>query len=104
MQRCLIALAVLCCSACTDHGVADVTLAQLAAQQEDYAGRHVVTTGTLRSHPDPLHYWIEDENYHRVEIDYAGDLAGRDGEQLTVRGVFRYEKDTGRSLKVITID
>lgn len=104
MQRVVIALAVLCCSACTDPGVADVTLAQLAAQQDDYAGRRVVTTGTLRSHPDPLHYWIEDDAYHRVELDHAGNIAGREGDQLTVLGVFRYDKDAGRRIEVTTIE
>ena len=104
MRQLAISLAVICLTACADRGVADVTLAQLVAQQGDYDGRRVVVAGTLRSHPDPLHYWIEDETYHRVELDPAGELSGREGEQVTVRGVFRYHRDRGRRIEITSFD
>ncbi|WP_131917534.1 hypothetical protein [Chromatocurvus halotolerans] len=104
MRHAAIIVALLSLIACTGDNAADVTLAQLAAQQDDYAGRQVVVSGTLRSHPDPLHYWIEDDAYHRVELDFPGDLTGREGEPLTVRGRFRYQPDRGRSIKVVSLE
>lgn len=104
MRHAAIIVALLSLIACTGDNTADVTLTQLAAQQDDYAGRQVVVSGTLRSHPDPLHYWIEDDAYHRVELDFPGDLTGREGEHLTVRGRFRYQPDRGRSIKVVSLE
>lgn len=101
--RFAIGLAVLCVTSCADPHVADVTLAQLVAQQGDYAGRLVMVTGTLRSHPDPLHYWIEDSAHHRVELNQPGDLSGREGERLTVTGLFRYRQDKGRRIEVASL-
>lgn len=104
MRRPAIAIAIavttLGLSACTGHGVADVTLAQLVAQQADYVGRQVLVSGTLRSHPDPEHYWIEDDKYHRVALDDVDGLHGRDGEELIVRGLFLYDDVRGRFIVV----
>lgn len=104
MRHVAIIAALLSLLACTGDSAADVTLAQLAAQQNDYAGRQVVVSGTLRSHPEPLHYWIEDDAYHRVELDSPVDLKGREGEQLTVRGRFRYQPDQGRAITVVSLE
>jgi len=104
MRHAAIAFILLCLIACTGDSIANVTLAQLAAQQDDYAGRQVIVGGTLRSHPDPLHYWIEDDEYHRVELTYPGDLKRHEGEYLTVRGLFSYHADRGRSIRVIALE
>lgn len=104
MRHVAIIIALLSLLACTGDSAADVTLAQLAAQQDGYTGRQVIVSGTLRSHPEPLHYWIEDDAYHRVELDSPVDLEGREGEHLTVRGLFHYQPDQGRSIKVVSLE
>ena len=87
-------------AACGGREAVEVTLAQLVAQQDAYAGRTVVAVGTLRSHPDPAHYWIEDDRYNRVEVAYGDDLAPYLGRRLAVRGLFRYDSDEGRRIDV----
>ncbi|MFN2288486.1 MAG: hypothetical protein ABR578_09165 [Chromatocurvus sp.] len=104
MRQLTISLSFLCLTACTDRGTTEVTLSQLVAQQGNYAGRRVVVEGTLRSHPAPLHYWIEDDAYHRVELDHADDLGGREGAQVIVQGVFLYQKDRGRRIDVTSLE
>lgn len=80
-----------------------VTLAQLAEQQRAYDGRRIQTTGVLRSHARPRHYWIADAQDHRVELLAGEDLASRVGQTLTVRGRFRYADDRGRTIEVEAI-
>lgn len=103
MRQLAISFAVLSLAACSDRGATEVTLTQLVAQQDDYIGRRVVVEGTLRSHPDPLHYWIEDDAYNRVALDHADGLGGREGDQLSVQGVFLYHKDRGRRIDVTSL-
>lgn len=94
----LAALAVL--PACDGREAIEVPLAQLVAQQAAYDGRTVVVVGMLRSHPEPEHYWIEDDGYNRVELAWGDDLAPYLGRRLAVRGLFRYEPDEGRRIDV----
>mgnify|MGYP005846315223 CR=1 FL=1 len=42
MRQTAIRLAVLCLAACMDRGTTEVTLSQLVAQQDNYAGRFPV--------------------------------------------------------------
>jgi hypothetical protein len=100
MRHFALALAFFLIAGCDDHEPAELTLAQLVAQQTTYSGRSVVVAGTLRSHPEPLHYWIEDDNDNRVELDYADDLAPMLGKRIAVRGRFLYDPESGRSIAV----
>lgn len=95
-----ISLILLCLAACEGREATEVTLAQLVAQQTHYADRLVLVEGRLRSHPDPLHYWIEDNDHHRVELSSPGGLTGLEGKRLAVRGRFRYDDGRGRSIDV----
>jgi hypothetical protein len=100
MLRLLLALTLAALAACNDREPVEVALDQLVAQQAAWDGRTVVAVGTLRSHPDPEHYWIEDDRYHRVELAWADDLAPYLGRRLAVRGLFRYDPEEGRRIDV----
>lgn len=76
-----------------------VTLAQLVRFAERYDGQRVTVSGTVQSHPDPEHYWIEDDDLNRVAIQPARVVEGRVGESIRVRGAFRYSRDTGRIIQ-----
>lgn len=79
---------------------AERTLSQLFAQQEAYDDRLVVTEGVLRMHTPPRHYWVEDDDNHRVEIRSDGDLNPFLGERVRVAGRFHYGREAGRSLEL----
>ena len=100
MQRLLLALTLVTLAACNGREAVEVTLDQLVAQQAAWDGRTVVAVGTLRSHPDPEHYWIEDDGYNRVELAWSDDLTRYLGRRLAVRGLFRYDPDEGRRIDV----
>jgi hypothetical protein len=100
MQRLLLVLVLAALAACNGREAVEVSLDQLVAQQAAYDGRTVVAVGTLHSHPDPAHYWIEDGSYNRVELAWADDLAPYLGQRLAVRGLFRYDPDEGRRIDV----
>ena len=100
MQRLLLALILAALAACSNREAVEVPLDQLVAQQAAWDGRTVVAVGTLRSHPDPEHYWIEDDRYNRVELAWTDDLAPYLGRRLAVRGLFHYDPDEGRRIDV----
>ncbi len=81
-------------------GPSELTLLQLSRQQEDYNGRLVSAEGVLCTHATPRHYWIEDDDYNRVELEQAGDLPGLVGVRIRVQGEFRYARDRGRRIVV----
>lgn len=80
--------------------VVERSLSQLVNQQQDYDGRVVRVQGTLRSHPSPLHYWVEDDALHRVEISPTKGVTELLGETVWVEGVFHYQRDSGRKITV----
>ena len=81
-------------------GPSELTLLQLARQQEHYDGRLVSAEGILRAHAAPRHYWIEDDAFNRVELEEAGDLLELVGTRIRVQGEFRYAPDRGRRIVV----
>ena len=94
---CLVAAAL---TACLPREATEVTLAQLAAFQSDYDGRRVITGGTLRTFPDPRHYWIEDGDLNRVELHGDESFDVRVGQAVRLRGRFAYDPEAGRSITV----
>jgi len=100
MHRLLLVLTLVALTACSGREAVEVTLDQLVAQQAAYDGRTVVAVGTLHSHPDPEHYWIEDDGYNRVELAWGDDLAPYLGRRLAVRGLFQYDPTEGRRIDV----
>ena len=90
---------VLALNGCTREPT-DLTLLQLARQQIAYDGRKVTTEGILRTHPSPRHYWIEDADLNRVELEHAAALQQWVGARVRVQGRFRYADDRGRRIEV----
>jgi 1,4-dihydroxy-2-naphthoate octaprenyltransferase len=82
------------------HAGAERTLQQLVAQQADYNGRRVVTEGVLRTHTPPRHYWVEDDDYHRVELRTEQDLSPYLGDTVRVSGEFGYDRGAGRLIRL----
>ncbi len=79
-----------------------VTLADLVAQQEAYAGQQVETSGEVRAFHDPggTYYVLEDANANRVQVRPADDVARYVGRQLTVVGRFDVLPDAGRVMVI----
>ena len=75
----------------------------LARSAESFDGRRVTVDGTLRSLPDPRHYWLEDAAPHRVALEPEDGLADRVGARLRVTGRFRYDPERGRWLEIETL-
>lgn len=76
------------------------TLSALKAAQDDFDGRRVIVSGTLRSFDDPEHYWIENSALDRVALEADEPLQARVGEVLEVHGRFTYDRDEGRRIDV----
>jgi hypothetical protein len=103
------ALALLSLAACApfQRGPAAVTLAQLAAKQEDYDGRQVRTNGQVHKLQDvrgPFYYVLEDTDQHDVELQPAETAARYEERSVTVTGEFHFTERTGRSITIQTID
>jgi hypothetical protein len=79
---------------------AAVPLAELASEQEAWDGREVVVHGTVRSFDDPLHYWVEDADAHRVELVPHDGLDVLVGHEVVVEGRFTFREGEGRRLQV----
>jgi len=88
--------------ACSDgRDSADaVTLANLVRFAERYDGQRVATSGRVRTHPEPRHYWIEDDELNRVAVEPAAAVADRVGKRVRIEGVFHYSSDKGRFINV----
>jgi hypothetical protein len=87
-------------SACGDPAPVRTSLSALTAAQLDFDGRAVVVIGTLRTFDSPRHYWIENESPDRVALESADELAPYVGQTVEVRGIFTYERNAGRRIKV----
>ena len=93
---------------CDDAEPVATNLAALSAFQQDFNGRHVIVSGTLRTFDNPRHYWIENEALNRVALDVANlegnlDLASLTGLELVVQGTFRYDPAAGRRVEVLEV-
>jgi len=99
----LAALALVGCGRGAGEPV-QLQLADLARFAEDYDGRRVQTTGTVRSHPDPEHYWIEDDALNRVSVEPQSSIASHVGERVRVSGQFRFSRDEGRAIEATTVE
>ena len=95
----LLAL-ILLTSSCSDDTPTRTDLSALRSAQTDFHGRDIIVSGTLRSFPDPLHYWIENDALDRVALESERDLAQWVGEIVEVRGTFYYGRKSGRRIYV----
>ena len=97
-------LAGLVIGACDENEKAiEVSLDLLSNSPANYNGRQVLTRGKVQRFEDPLHYWIEDEDLHRVEIFPQVKVAPYLGETVVVRGQFSFESTAGRRLTLTDI-
>ncbi len=79
-------------------------LADLARFTEQYDGERVSTTGHVRTHPDPVHYWLEDEDLNRVAVHPDSAVEELVGERVRVIGRFRYSRETGRAIEADEVE
>ena len=92
-------------TACSDEeGVAEVPLPVLATQPAAHDDSRVATQGVVRHFEDPLHYWIEDEDLHRVEVLPHARIAPYLGEAVRVEGRFRFSPTEGRRLTLERVE
>ncbi|MDT8880542.1 hypothetical protein RSO68_13775 [Halomonas saccharevitans] len=97
--------AALSLTGCGDEeGVAEVPLPVLADNPAAHDDSRVATQGVVRHFDDPLHYWIEDEDLHRVEIFPHERIAPYLGEAVRVKGHFRFSPTEGRRLTLERIE
>lgn len=95
-------LPALLIAACSEEPPAPATvqLVNLVRFAESYDGRRVTVTGTVRAHPEPEHYWIEDSDLNRVAIQPSSAVSELVGETVRVTGRFRRSPERGRSIEV----
>lgn len=84
-------------------GPMQLQLADLVRFAEQYEGKRVQTTGTVRSHPDPEHYWIEDDDLNRVSVEPQSAIASHVGERVRVTGRFRFSREEGRAIEAAEV-
>lgn len=94
-----IGICLLMLSACgASDSVSQVPLPVLASNPVAYDGDLVATQGVVRHFEDPLHYWIEDEDLHRVEIFPHDMIEPHLGSVVRVVGRFSFSPSEGRKL------
>lgn len=98
----LLLIAALALAGCglAPRGTAEVTLAELASDQEEFRGRTVVTEGVVQTFDDPRHYWIEDAAQNRVELRPMGMVETLVGARVRVEGLFTFADDEGRRIAI----
>ncbi|WP_052668453.1 hypothetical protein [Nitriliruptor alkaliphilus] len=101
-------LAALCvgvigCGVGDDQPV-EVSLAELVEDQHAYDGRTVITSGVVRSFDDPVHYWIEDRDVHRVEVVPAELIEQHVGAEVEVTGRYTFRDDEGRRIEIDSLE
>ena len=97
-----IALACLLVISACEQGaeVREVTLSNLVEGSEHFIERPVRTQGVVRSFPEPLHYWIEDDALNRVGLTPETLVEGLEGSQVRVTGIYRFQQGQGRLIEV----
>jgi len=80
--------------------VAKLRLEDLVRFAGRYDGERVTSAGIVRSHSDPEHYWIEDDELHRVEVRPPSAVAAHLGERVRIVGRFYYSRKQGRTIEV----
>lgn len=87
-------------AACGPAAPIKTTLAALSEAQRDFNGRRVEVSGVLRTFANPRHYWIENESLDRVALEGDHDFSSRVGQEVEVSGVFVFDRDRGRRIRV----
>lgn len=79
-------------------------LVDLARFSEQYDGERVSTIGHVRSHPDPEHYWLEDDDLNRVAVHPDSAVQSLVGERVRVVGRFRFSREKGRAIAADNVE
>lgn len=82
----------------TGSGPVEVALADLSADHEEYDGQIVVARGVVRTFHEPRHYWIEDTQLNRVEIQPQDRIRSYLGDEVRVVGRFTARDGEGRRI------
>lgn len=100
MTRFVVPIALAMLLAGCSQQASETSLDELARNPLIYHGYRVSAVGELKSHPDPLHYWIESASGTRVEVLGLKDPELLLGAQVRVTGTFRYSRERGRRIEV----
>jgi len=104
MPRLLPPAILACCLALAACGqeprTREVTVANLVAGSNHFIGSRVSTQGVVHSFPQPLHYWLEDNNLNRVGLVPEALVAELEGARVRVTGTFRFAPARGRLIDV----
>jgi rhodanese-related sulfurtransferase len=100
MAAVIAAMALLAAACGSSGGVAEVSLAELTTDQDRYDEQLVGTEGIVRAFDDPRHFWIEDADLNRVELQPPGSVESHLGERIRVQGRFTFREDEGRRIAV----
>lgn len=97
-----VALAVIACGNDTNQ----VTLAELAQDQERFRGESIATCGLVRNFEERgnSYYVLEDEADNRVGVTPGSEVAAFVGRRLCVIGTFDVEPEFGRVIQVESVE
>lgn len=85
------------------QGGAQVTLAELADEQKFRDGDAVIVEGRVDMAEEPRHYWLGDDDFHRVGLRPDDAVTDHVGDTVTVRGRFSYSPEEGRWIEVESV-
>lgn len=100
----VLGLCLLVLAGCGESTPTRLELVDLARFAEEYNGERVSTTGHVRSHPDPEHYWLEDDDLNRVAVHPDSAVKSLVGEHVRVIGRFRFSRDKGRAIEADEVE
>lgn len=95
-----VLIAVLLVGCAREESVVGLELELLVEQQDTFLGRLVRTSGTVRMHDSPRHFWLEDDARNRVGLVPAQSVEAWLGEEVEIVGRFGFAADTGRTIQV----
>lgn len=100
----LLATALLLAACGQEQAPTPLPLMNLHAQAALFDGRLVVTSGVVRRHDEPEHYWIEDAELRRVALEPMEQALPHLGKQVRVTGTFRHSTESGRRILIQQIE
>lgn len=101
MTACLV-LGSLWLTACSD-APQEVSPSVLVAEHERLDGQVVVTYGQVNMFEDPYHYWLEDDDLHRIALEPASEVTDLVGREVQVRGRFSSSLEQGRKIAIESV-
>ncbi|TVP87965.1 MAG: hypothetical protein EA348_11895 [Pseudomonadaceae bacterium] len=96
---CTLGMLVACTETDSNEPIT-VDLPHLVAEHEAYDGRVVNVSGRVASFDEPRHYWLEDDEFHRVALLPDDSVSDKVGEQVHIIGTFSTSPDQGRRIEV----